>query len=167
MATVIAWLLLPTIGYTDGSYPEGVYSSGWVVADHALYMFFHASVWHLTGNLFVLWMLRGKLYLVEAFTTAFLMSWLPAVPGVWNMSAAPLCTVGLSGVIFAIIGIKWGVFCVHRTRGYRTFALKVVPFILLGAVVPNVNWSLHLYCLLMGLFVGVVQSLHKKRSYQV
>lgn len=135
------------------------------MVSHAGYMVSHANVWHLAGNLFVLWMFRGRLFLIPSLVIAFVASYLPACESVWEAFVPVGATMGLSGVLFAIAGIKWGAACrnaiaTHGTTAgkklLRTFALRVVPFALLGMVVPHVNWCLHSWCLGIGFAAGVM-----------
>lgn len=143
----VAWLLLmPKVGYGGGD--AAVCRTG----GHILYMISHAGVWHLAGNLFVLWMIRGRLYMIPSVVIAFACSFLPA----WSLWGDMGVTMGMSGVLFAIVGIKWGVFCSCNTTAYRTFVRKVLPFAIVGVLIPHVNWCLHTYCLMAGVAAGYV-----------
>ena len=185
---VLWWLFGPVVG----SYPMGIEGSGdaaaygamGTVASHVLYMVSHANFWHLAGNLFVLWMIPNRLYLLEAVTIAFVTSWLPGVGSIWEiLSGEPIgTTVGFSGVLFAIFGIKWGVYCVGQHKGrvsrrgrimdeqrtaisakrLKMFCVRVLPFALIGFLVPHLNWTIHLYCLTAGLLVGMVRAYNVK-----
>ena len=146
---------------------------------HALYMISHAGFWHLAGNLFVLWLIRGKLYLWRALALAFVCSFAPGIGSLWEIfrgENVPL-TVGFSGVLFAIFGIKWGFWCVGQHKGkisrrgrvldeqrtavsperVKKFFVRVVPFSLIGILVPHLNWTIHLYCLIGGFVVGMLR----------
>ena len=137
----VAWLLLmPEVGYGGDADAGG----------HMLYMVSHAGAWHLAGNLFVLWMIRGKLYMIPSVLIAVACSFLPA----WSLWGDMGMTMGMSGMLFAIVGIKWGVFCRCNTTAYRTFGRKVLPFALMGVLIPHVNWCLHTYCLIAGVAAG-------------
>lgn len=67
---------------------------------HLTYSFCHANIFHLAANLVVLWSLRNRICLCASLFAAVLASFLP------TYVSQP--TVGLSGVIFAAIGIMWG-----------------------------------------------------------
>lgn len=159
---------MPQVGYGPGAAAAGT------VAGHLLYMVSHGSIWHLAGNLLVLWMLKKPLYLGAGLVVAFACSWVPAMPGVWEIvlpeadasgtvagvvggDAAGVVTMGFSGVLFGIFGVKWGRYCgctaTYWTR-VRMFGVKVLPWALVGALLPHINWSLHLYCLLAGFAYG-------------
>lgn len=165
---VLWWVIMPKVGYggaNDTPCPE--------LLRHALYMVSHANVWHLLGNLFVLWIMRGKMYLVPSLVVAVVMSFVPACGTLWDAigcgsaAAQPtegVVTMGFSGVLFAIIGVKWGIWCrsfvvagwPFERDAYLEFCAKVLPFALIGAVIPHVNWCLHLYCLMGGFLYGRV-----------
>lgn len=141
------WLLMPMTGYTADD------CSLW---PHVAYMWSHASVWHLAGNLFVLWIMRSPLRLLPSAVIAIAVSYLPA----WSIWGDVGMTLGFSGVLFAMWGIKWGVYC-SRRYGRRfsacaldEFAMKAVPFAMLGIVVPHLNWCIHLYALITGYVYG-------------
>lgn len=156
LVLVLWWVLGEPVGYREDCGSAAVY---WTVAEHALAMVSHAGFWHLAGNLFVLWILRGRLYLLPSLMTALAMSFVPVFGIIWPMDGV---TMGFSGVLFAVIGIKWGVYCQSFAPAgayfVRTaiaeFCLKALPFALAGAVLPHVNWCLHLYCLLAGFVYG-------------
>lgn len=114
---------------------------------HGAYMFFHANVWHLCGNMLALWLLHKPLHLVEGLFIGFFCSWLPSV-GVGM-------TVGFSGVLFGIVGVKWGLWCRGQLVAYKKMAMRMGPLLLLGVLLPGVNWCLHLYCFLAGLICGL------------
>ena len=146
------WLVfLPMTGY-DSNVIDGS-----DVPNHLAYMLSHANIWHLLGNLFVFWLFRGNLYLLESMIIAFVFSFFPAW-GIWPIGV----TVGFSGVIFAILGIKWGVYCRDSAEKSEesgdaamvNFITKTIPFVLIGIVIPHINWCLHLYCLLAGFVYG-------------
>jgi len=150
-AVMAAWYVAgPQTGYGIGDMSP---------LHHALSMVSHANVWHLAGNLFVLWIMRNRLYLAASVCIAFVMSFLPVAGPVWPIDGV---TTGFSGVIFAIWGVKWGVHCqsfwpagreIMREKLWE-FCCKALPFALVGIVIPNVNWCLHLYCLLGGFMYG-------------
>lgn len=129
-------------------------------ATHITYILCHANLWHLAANLFVLWMIRGKLYLPSSIMIAFLASYLPAFGSVWEGLVLNTPTVGCSGMLFAMCGTKWGRYIWHESDSEKQrkltkdFLLKIVPFTLVGALIPHFNWSLHLYCLMAGFVYG-------------
>ena len=142
------WLFLPKTGYTSGD-TDNV----WL---HLLYMWSHANLWHLAGNLFVLWIMKRELHLIPSLMIAFFASYIPA----WSIWGDMGVTLGFSGVLFAIYGIKWGVYCRNRyglhfsSSARDEFLMKVLPFALIGIVIPHLNWCIHLYALLAGYIYG-------------
>lgn len=161
---VVWWLFGPSVGY----FPVG--KTDWhtigTIWEHLLWPMSHANVWHLMGNLWVLWWMKGgRLYMRKAYVMAVLCSLLPVVPGLWEMIGAgknaaemhgAVATCGFSGVLCAMIGVKWGAWIkgCHGMTAYWTFAKKVLPFVAVGALIPHVNWSIHLYCLMVGVMYG-------------
>ena len=158
LVLVVWWLMGPEVGFVSGETADSTFCG--TIWEHALWPLSHANIWHLAGNLWVLWWLKGeRLYLREAYVMAVLCSFLPVVPGVWDFSAGePLRTVGFSGVLCAMIGVKWGAWCggCCGTAAYVTFARRVLPFVAVGALIPHVNWSIHFYCVMAGLVYGMV-----------
>lgn len=153
------WVTLPAIGY----YPVGETDGHTIgmIWEHLLWPMSHANVWHLAGNLWVLWWLKGRLYMWESYVMAVLCSFLPVVPGLWEMlpagePAGTVATCGFSGVLCAIIGVKWGAWIKSRysITAYWTFARRVLPFVAVGFLIPHVNWCIHLYCLVAGVVYG-------------
>ena len=147
---VASFAFLPAIGY-----------SNWEIDNplpHVAYMFCHANVWHLAGNIFVLWILRGRLHLIPSMMIAFLTSFIPS----WSMWGEVGVTMGFSGVLFAIAGVKWGVYCRYASAMGRMFGrtavhefmIKALPFALIGMFIPHINWCIHLYCMLAGFAYG-------------
>ena len=153
-AVMVAWYAgMPQTGYENGLTPHGP------VASHILYMISHANVWHLAGNLFVLWIVRNRLYLAASLVIAIVASFLPVFGPIWPLDGV---TMGFSGVLFAVFGVKWGIYCQNFWPGGKEimreavweFIVKAVPFAVIGIIIPNMNWCLHLYCLLMGFEYG-------------
>ena len=147
---VAVFVFAPAVGYTNGDIERPHL--------HIAYMFCHANIWHLAGNLFVLWILRGKLHLAAAMMIAYVFSLLPS----WSLWGEVGVTMGFSGVLFAICGIKWGIYCRYASAmgklfgrtAFREFAMKGLPFALIGILIPHINWCIHLYCMLAGFVYG-------------
>lgn len=159
---VLWWVAGVKVGYGGEDAAEVHDAVGRLV-----YMWCHAGFWHLAGNLFVLWLMSRPLYLAEGIAIAFACSWLPELPGVWELwpGSEVTVTMGFSGVLFAMFGVKWGVYCASaktptRCTGERLkeFCHRALPWALAGALLPHINWSLHLYCLLAGLAVGYMKA---------
>ena len=171
---VVWWLYGPRVGY----YPVGE-TDGHTIGtlwEHIFWPLSHANVWHLAGNLWVLWWLKGeRLYIRECYVMAVLCSFLPVGPGLWEIlpfgeATEAVVTCGFSGVLCGMIGVIWGQWIskchnlAHSqdngrkgwgiSSAYWTFAKRVLPFVALGFLIPHVNWSIHLYCVLAGVTYG-------------
>lgn len=160
LVLVVWWLIGPTVGYYPVGEPTG--TGAGTFWEHLLWPLSHANVWHLAGNAWVLWWLKGKrLFLGEAYVMAVACSFLPVLPGAWEMmpdadATGVVATCGFSGVLCAMIGVKWGAWMkgCAGCAAYWTFAKRVLPFVAIGAVIPHVNWSIHFYCVMAGLVYG-------------
>ena len=148
---LIAWYIcMPQVGYTgDMESPA-----------HLTYMLSHANIWHLAGNVFVLWMMRGRLHLLSVIAIAFLASFIPSIGSVWDGFAFDGQTMGFSGAIFAIAGIQWGRYIWRQNNNEKqqeatkAFLTKALPWAIVGVLIPHINWSLHLYCMMAGFIYG-------------
>ncbi len=123
------------------------------IVRHLVFPLSHGNVFHLLANLLCLWVMPGRLYLGWALLVSFFSSWMPVMSCHEYWTWTDQETVGLSGVLFAIIGIKWGL-----SGQLRRFVTVVMPFVVAGALLPSVNWWLHLYCAWIGYFVGRAES---------
>ena len=172
---IACYLCLPQTGYISSEFIPTHNTDTENIPAHILYMLSHANIWHLAGNLLVLLWWKGRLHLPSSLAIAFVFSFLP-VFGLWPMGI----TMGFSGVLFAMIGTQWGIYCRHRSsschRSQRFFAglshhslciskgliskptsiflCRILPFAALGIFIPHINWCLHTYCLLAGFIYG-------------
>ena len=119
---------------------------------HLTYSFCHANIFHLAANLVVLWSLRNRICLCASLFAAVLASFLPTY--------VPQPTVGLSGVIFAAIGIMWG-----KTGRFWDSCCVVMPFIVLTMLIPGVNGILHLWAYIIGLIIGRIVTKYSHIPY--
>ena len=87
-------------------------------------------------------MLRCSLHIIPAYIIATAASFLPCC------IMEP--TSGISGVLFAIVGISWG-----KVGKFKEMAKKCLPFIIICIFIPHVNAFIHLYCLLLGYAYGL------------
>lgn len=111
---------------------------------HILYPFFHANIFHLLGNLLALWMMKCKPYLLISLAIAILCSFIP------SFVTEP--TMGFSGVLFAMVGISWGL--IGR---FKDMCKKCGPILLITLLVPHMNAYIHAYCLLFGYLYGTLR----------
>ena len=115
----------------------------------ATYMFLHASFIHLGMNLWVLHQLLRHVSwkgLAAAFATGAL------IPG-FCLTAAP--TVGMSGALFAAIGMMW-----YKFRDFRRSQAYFCALIALGfaawALGAPVNPFVHIWCYAIGFIIGIL-----------
>lgn len=130
---------------------------------HLMSIFSHANIWHLLGNVFVLYCLR-KFPIIPATIIAFVVSFIPTFGNLWCVVGLEDMgiTMGFSGVIFAMLGIMWG----KHIRAYydkhwcygldalEEFSVKMLPWAVVGFIIPRVNWELHFYALIVGVLYG-------------
>lgn len=111
------------------------------------YMSLHASIMHLAMNLWVLWQLMkcmawkrlAAAFAVGAVIPAFCLTHLP--------------TVGMSGALFAALGMLW-----YRFRDFTRSQLYFGALLAFGfaawAFGAPVNPFIHLWCYAMGFIIG-------------
>lgn len=127
----------------------GIYQ-GCTLWQRLSYPFFHATIIHCLLNC---WVLLSVVFDRNIPLWYIVVSYMVAVsyPAGFFVSLAESPAVGLSGMIFAMLGM------VTMTTG-RPFrvAAYLLAFILFGAVLPNIAWTLHLYCYVTGLLIGLL-----------
>ena len=131
LLVVVWYFLMPQFGFTGA----------WDLRPHLLYPLCHANVWHLLANVLCLWMIPSESHLLTAFVCSVLCSYLPC------FVTEP--TMGLSGVLFAIVGISWG-----KVRRFRDMFWKNRWFLIIPVFIPHVNAFIHVYCLVAGYVAG-------------
>lgn len=133
---VMSFLLLPKVGF----HPEG--GGGFDLYRNILFPFSHANVFHLACNIICLWQIRRvRRFIVPSFVISFIASVLPFYQCVDIM--------GFSGILFAIIGIQYGVY-----SSFFTMFRKTVIFFVITAFLPNVAVLFHLYCIVIAFSAG-------------
>ena len=136
------------------------FSIGSPLYTHLTYMFQHASVMHLILNSFsfiimfkILSMYANKykllfVLLMIGFCSSFL-------------SEHDLPTVGASSMVYAMVGIMYGLVCrkILEFENKDTLIINVVPLLIafiVSYVTKNSNFAIHLISLVWGVVVGVV-----------
>ena len=72
---LVAWyFLMPQKGYTADTEDPA----------HITYILCHANIYHLAGNVFVLWMMKGRLHIASSITIAILCSYIPVIGTIWD-----------------------------------------------------------------------------------
>lgn len=142
LTIVIAVLLLLPINVKAAGMSQGC--SLW---QRVCYPFLHASILHAAVNC---WCLLSIVFNRTIMMWQMIAAYVIAVsyPSVWMGQTV---TVGLSGMLFALLGI----ISVMSRKCYLNVAV-IGSVILFGYLFPNINASLHLYCYLVGLMVGLL-----------
>lgn len=136
---VVFALAFPKVGFL----PLGC--EGFSLKANILFPLCHANIFHLLCNLLCLFMMRRPYYLVEGIIISFLCSLLP------EWTDTPI--MGCSGILFAIIGIKYG-----RLDRWKELLKNTWLFFIITAFIPNVACLFHIYCILCGYIVGTLQT---------
>ena len=105
---------------------------------HLTYQFFHANIFHLAANLYVMWLCitRFKLSQWQMLMCFIISAMAPAT--------LPMPTIGASGIVYAMLGII-NTMVVEKLR----FAMWIAVYIAISALF-NCNWSIHLCCYALG-----------------
>ena len=147
LATLLSLALYPLrIGF--------VHSSG--IIDHLLFCFCHANVFHLLGNLFFMWVMKIPLRIIPSFIISFMCSFIPS-PIMWDFKEIETC--GLSGVLFASLGMAWG-----KVGDFRKMSRYVLVPVLIYGLIPKMNFLMHVYCLLLGYIYETSKSYLQERD---
>lgn len=115
--------------------PTPVYK-GCGFLNHLIFHFYHANIWHLLGNGLCIYAMKRMNWAV-AYVIAVVCSFAIVSP-----------TVGMSGIIFAAIGIRMG--CFANVKGLWRCCISAILFGLL----PGVSLVFHLLSLLAGFAYG-------------
>lgn len=99
--------------------------------------FYHTNFWHLLANGLCLWVMK-RIRWVEAYVTAVVCSVCIVHP-----------TIGMSGVIFAAIGLNLGV-----AKGGLKRLMKTAAYAVVFGLLPGVSMGFHLMTLGMGWILG-------------
>lgn len=131
---VVIYIVFPQTGYVwNGS-----------VLGHFTYPFCHANVFHLVCNCFCLWLFRQPLN-YNAWLIAMLCSFFPC------LATEP--TMGMSGALFAHIGITWA-----RLNRFGEMCRRVLPLTILFGLLPHMNMLIHIYCLFTAYFYTIIST---------
>ena len=105
---------------------------------HLTYQFFHANIFHLAVNLYVVWLCvtRFKLSQRQMLMCFIISAMVPAT--------LPMPTIGASGIVYAMLGII-NTMVAKKLR----FAMWIAVYIAISALF-NCNWSIHLCCYALG-----------------
>lgn len=141
---VVLFLSFPSVGFS----PLG--GENFRLIGNIVFPFCHANIFHLCCNLYCLWLLRKPYYIIYGFIISFLCSLLPELTVYGLFTHTPMLPImGCSGVLFAVIGIKWGM-----VAKWKEMWRKCWLFFVITAFIPNVAFLFHLYCITVGYAFG-------------
>ena len=112
--------------------------------------FLHQQIWHLALNMFALWILGSALEPVLGrwrFIALYLLSALGGAAA--SLATSNVVSFGASGAVFGLMG---ALFVVLRRSGRDVSAVLVILALnlVLGFVVPGIDWRAHLGGLVTG-----------------
>ena len=123
------------------------------------YSFFHASIFHLIGNC---WVLLCVVFYYELPLSRLLVSYIVAITAP-AMSVMP--TIGLSAVVYCLLGqasflAKRKLYFHFWVAAFILLFGYLVPFLLesKGVAIARPDNLLHIYCYVVGLLVGFLNS---------
>lgn len=138
--TFVAVSIAATLTYLLGLHLQGGGMSPWWCS--LVYQWCHCNVWHLLANIYCIWMLARSKFRVGGRHIVY--SYLISIAAVFFSTE----TQGLSGIIYALLGmLSW------QSAQIRTYHLWMLGFLVLGLILPNVNFTLHLLCYGAGLII--------------
>lgn len=122
---------------------------------HLVFAFLHANIFHLLANsLCVMQMRNIRRYFVSAFIISFVCSYLPQLSPIWSLGLISSSgIIGASGVLFAIVGMKYA-----QVSSFVRMAKATAPFIIISAFLPNIAWTFHVQCLVLGFLSVTLKS---------
>ena len=127
--------------------------AGCSIANRLLYPFFHANILHCLFNVYCLLslvFLSGNT--IKHFIVAYIIAVLFPIDSYLQFSdSMELYTVGLSGVLFVMLG-RFGMF-VSRFWFYQLCAWL---YLIVGLFIPQMNGILHLHCYIAGIIWGIL-----------
>lgn len=137
LVMICSFLLLPRYAFR----PLG--AEGFDIYHNILFPLSHANIFHLALNIICLWQLR---FSVRCLAVAFAISFMASlIPG------SQIDVMGASGVIFSIIGIRYG-----QLNMPRKMVCAALPVFIITALLPNVAVLFHIWCLIIAFIVGWV-----------
>jgi membrane associated rhomboid family serine protease len=121
-------------------------------------MFTHVEVWHLAGNMIVLYLLGPQLEAAVGrmrFLALYLVSGLAGSAMVLWFTGPQVQTVGASGAIFGLMGALL-VMVVKVGGNVSQIGLLLLANVVITVTIPGISWQGHLGGFLGGALVGAV-----------
>jgi membrane associated rhomboid family serine protease len=146
-----------------GGAPVGVADGEWYRMLTAAFL--HQQIWHVALNMFALWILGSALEPVLGrwrFIALYLLSALGGSAA--SLATSDVISFGASGAVFGLMG---ALFVVLRRFGRDVSAVLVILAInvVLGFVVPGIDWRAHLGGLVTGAALAYVFA-HAPRGHR-
>ena len=141
--TIIAILaIIYFVGIPSCIYGVSSASPWWT---HFTYPFIHGSLIHLLSNIYALWFCLKKKTSPKILLPIYLMSVLASF-----IVSSSIPTVGISGMIFSIIGIS-------LTSAPTKKNIIYVTIILISCfIIPHIAGAIHFVCFILGLTVSAI-----------
>ena len=138
-----------TMFISANPYAIGVYN-GCQWYQHLTYQFFHASIFHLGANIYVMWFCTTRFALKQwQLLMCLIISML--TPPIYTMP-----TIGASGIVYAMLGMINAI-VLEKLR----FASWIALYITISAFF-NCNWVIHLLCFILGFTTNYTADLWKR-----
>ena len=146
----VALLIPMALGFGELSWGYTCDSCFW---SHFTYHFAHSSIWHLGGNALCFWVLTRRGASMFEIGGAFLIATVCSFFAPHNLP-----TIGLSGVVYALCGM--------RLAAYRNFTtkslLRTAIILILPGLTGKVNIALHILCIVAGYLIVTLPRLIKQ-----
>lgn len=115
--------------------------------------FLHAGLWHVGLNMLALWILGGLLEPLLGrwrFVSVYLVSALAGAVASYSLTNPGIISVGASGAVFGLLGAT--IVALRRLDRDVSGVLVLLGInVVLGFVLPNIDWRAHLGGLLAGM----------------
>lgn len=113
---------------------------------HFTYHFFHGNLIHLLSNVYAIWFcVNKKRFTIITLLSAYLLSVAASF-----IVGSPIPIVGLSGMIFVILGINLS------SVPTKINIVYMLAILIVGYIIPNISGSTHLACFLVGLITSAI-----------
>lgn len=149
MKRYIIYILIALCTLIGGFNVQYGYSPNSSVLSHFYYQFIHASIFHLIGNAYCVYMF----YKLNIRSYWWIIGYIVSVIASFIVSHPNLCTVGFSGCIYAVLGLYYNKI---NSRG-GMILISLLLFIPINAI----NMPLHILCFHSVFFIGQLYSYFK------